>query len=193
MTLRLICLLIVTLLFCAGARAAQPPDVLKACQKLAHQQGIDACTRLIPYSTGQELTVPYTLRGSRLSDLGKCDAAIKDFDEAMRWAIPPGGKIDLGTRQLLYTIHLRRSSALSRCAGDLSAAIRELDEAITLKPGDAAAYANKSYALTEQKRFAEAIEVAKKSLQLKKDYDIAYSALGEAYKQSSEFDQAVSA
>lgn len=77
-------------------------------------------------------------------------------------------------------------------SGDFSAAIRHFSDAILLAPTNHVLYSNRSAAYASLQQYSEALDDAKKTVELKPDWSKGYSRLGAAYQGLGQLDDAVS-
>jgi len=117
----------------ASAAGAQRRDA-QACVSLSDlDQAIAACTRIIERGPARVRATALNQRGRALTQKRDYDAAIRDFDEAIRLEGRDGALYN--NRGWVY---------LTKEQYDL--AIRDYDEAIRLNPGFAPAHANRGWA-----------------------------------------------
>ncbi|KAK4769618.1 hypothetical protein SAY86_027768 [Trapa natans] len=78
-------------------------------------------------------------------------------------------------------------------AGDFDSAVRHFSDAIALAPTNHVLYSNRSAAYASLSRYSEALDDAKKTVELKPDWSKGYSRLGAAHLGLGHADEAVSA
>lgn len=102
------------------------------CERASGEAAIAACTRAIASGafTGLELAKLHTNRGVELKQKGDLDAALKDYDEAIR--LNPADHFAFNNRA-----NVRRDK------GDIAGAIGDYSEAVRLEPAYAAAYTSR--------------------------------------------------
>ena len=102
------------------------------CERQSGEPAIAACTRAIASGafTGIDLAKLHTNRGVELKLKGDLDAALKDYDEAIR--LHPANHFAFNNRA-----NVRRDK------GDLAGAIADYSEAVRLEPAYAAAYTSR--------------------------------------------------
>ena len=111
---------------------AAKADDRTECERQAGEPAIAACTRAIASGTftGIDLAKLHTNRGVELKLKGDLDAALKDYDEAIR--LNPADHFAFNNRA-----NVRRDK------GDLAGAIVDYSEAVRLEPAYAAAYTSR--------------------------------------------------
>ncbi len=122
-----VCVLVLT----ASAALAQSDD-RQTCERSSGETAIAACTRAISSGTftGLELAKLHNNRGVEYKQRGDLDAALKDYDEALK--LNPGDFFAFNNRA-----NIRRDK------GDIPGAIADYTEAVRLEPAYAAAFVNR--------------------------------------------------
>ena len=150
--------------------------------------------------------------GSALDEKGQIDAAIKEFQEAIRLkpdyahahnnlgsALYEKGQTDKATREFQEAIRLKPDYAEAHNRfgvtlvrkGQSDAAIREFQEAIRLKPDYAEAHGNLGGALVRKGQIDEAIRELQEAIRLKPDYAEAHNNLGVILVRKGQTDEAI--
>jgi len=120
------------LLLAAGASALAQADDRTTCERTSGDAAIAACSRAIESGqfAGLELAKLHNNRGVELKQKGDLDAALKDYDAALR--LNPGDFFAFNNRA-----NIRRDK------GDIAGAIADYTQAVRLEPAYAAAYVNR--------------------------------------------------
>lgn len=137
--------LVAVMLCASGPVQTQSGDDFQLCEKAREipELGIGGCTRIIDLAqlSGSNLAIAYHNRGIARTYMGEYDAAIADFDMAIR--VNPKAARAFTSRGIAW--HAR---------GDYERAIADYDSAIGLNPQDVLAVKNRGLARYFQGRFA---------------------------------------
>ena len=152
-------------ILCAAlAAAAVPAAVAGPCDVLRGEEGLAACTAMLMRNPND--FVAYDIRGTRHLEKGDNDAAIVDFDQAIRL------KPDYAAA------YVNRGSAWHR-KGDLDRAITDADAAIRIDPAYASAWSSRARSWNRKRDYAREIADA---YEARRDYDRALASYEAALK-----------
>jgi tetratricopeptide (TPR) repeat protein len=164
------------------ARAADRKADVEACLKQNAENGIASCTRLIT-EFGRKLTpnlkaIVYTARGNSYVIKKNYDAAVPDFDEAI--------KLD-PTYALAY---VSRGYALN-LQSQYDRAIDDFDQAIQLQPGFANSFMNRGVSFAAKHDYDRAISDYSEAIKLDPRSVYAFNGRGMAYEAKGDHDRAI--
>src|SRR5262249_6175665 len=176
-----LCVAAVFLAASGGAAAATAED-LEACYKAQRDAAISACTAAITSKKhqGAELATAHVVRGNAYFSKGDYDAAIRDYDEAIR--LNPKNAVAFYNRGNVYN-----------SAAQYDAAISNFDEAIRIRPDYANAFNNRCSAYNAKGEYDLAIRDCSQALQLDPKKANAFVGLGNAYNRKHDYDAAMKA
>lgn len=175
-------LLTAAALITSPARAADKKADAEACLKQNPDTGVASCTRLLA-EAGKRLTpnlkaIVYTARGNSYVIKKNYDAAIPDFDEAVK--LDP--KFALAYVSRGYALNLQ---------SQYDRAIDDFDQAIQLQPGFANSFTNRGIAFAAKHDYDRAISDYSEAIKLDPRSPYAFNGRGMAYEAKGDREHAI--
>jgi tetratricopeptide (TPR) repeat protein len=154
-------------------------DDSETCKKLAGDDALAACTRLISSLRGAELAQAYVSRGvGYLRFKGDYDRGIADFTEALRL-----GSKDPGAYAGRAAANLRK--------GNIDLALPDLNEGVRLNPNHPGVRSVFGYYYNKKGDFERALVEVNEALRLAPQYSYAFNNRGEIYESKGELNRAL--
>jgi tetratricopeptide (TPR) repeat protein len=141
---------------------------------------VEVLTALIPHPTltSDSLACALVRRGQAQADLGNCNQALEDFDQAI--ALLPNEAWSIARRGVTY----RQMECYDESIADLT-------QAIKLKPDYKWALAWRGMTYRRMKHYDEAIADLTQAITLKPDYEWAWVQRGVTYRRMKHYDEAI--
>jgi tetratricopeptide (TPR) repeat protein len=168
---------IVTLALTGEALAASKADRDTCGRRGDPDQRIRACTRVVE-DTGETVrnrAIAINWRGVVRREQGNNDAAIADYEEAMR--IDPA-----------YAPPYNNRGNILRARGNLDRALADYTKAISLNPKFALAWSNRGFALLDRRQYEKAMDDCDEAINLAPKAAHGYACRGGAYGASGDND-----